>query len=158
MLNARRVLRRLLQGAAAALHFLAGAAAAATLTIAISADITSLDPHYLASQPNVNVGWHVFDALTHVDERARLVPGLATSWRAVDATTWEFKLRTGVKFHDGSPLTAEDVLFSLERTLSIAGSPGGFAGYVRPIVAKQIVDSHTIVSRPPRPTARCRRT
>jgi len=144
MLNARRVLRRLLQGAAAALHFLAGAAAAATLTIAISADITSLDPHYLASQPNVNVGWHVFDALTHVDERARLVPGLATSWRAVDATTWEFKLRTGVKFHDGSPLTAEDVLFSLERTLSIAGSPGGFAGYVRPIVAKQIVDSHTI--------------
>src|SRR5688572_22849444 len=106
-------MRHLLLSAVAALHFLAGGAAAATLTIAISSDVTSLDPHYLASQPNVNVGWHVFDALTHVDERARLIPGLATSWHAVNATTWEFKLRKDVRFHDGSPLTAEDVLFSL---------------------------------------------
>src|SRR3972149_6655000 len=81
---------------------------AADLSIAVSADITSLDPHYLAAQPNINIGWHVFDALTHVDERTRLIPGLAVSWRAVDATTWEFKLRKGVKFHDGSELTAED--------------------------------------------------
>jgi peptide/nickel transport system substrate-binding protein len=135
---------RLLQSAIAALSLLAGSVSAAELTIAVSADVTSLDPHYLASQPNVNIGWHMFDALTHVDERARLIPGLATSWRAVDATTWEFKLRQGVKFHDGSELTAEDVLFSLERPLSIAGSPGGFASYVRPIVARQIVDPYTI--------------
>src|SRR5688572_18227892 len=137
-------MRRLLQSAIAALSLLAGGASAAELTIAVSADITSLDPHYLASQPNVNIGWHVFDALTHVDERARLIPGLATSWRAVDTTTWEFKLRQGVKFHDGSDLTAEDVLFSLERPLSIAGTPGGFASFVRPIVARQIVDPYTI--------------
>src|SRR6186713_594679 len=108
---------------------------AADLRIGLSADVTTMDPHYLASQPNMTVGYHVFDALTHVDEKARLIPGLATSWRAVDATTWEFKLRPGVKFHDGSELTAEDVLFSLERPLSIAGTPGGFASYVRPIVA-----------------------
>ncbi|MDP2706471.1 MAG: ABC transporter substrate-binding protein, partial [Burkholderiales bacterium] len=99
-------------------------AAAADLRIGLSADVTSLDPHYLAAQPNINIGWHVFDALTRVDERARLIPGIATSWRAVDATTWEFKLRKGVKFHDGSELTAADVAFSLERPLSIAGSPG----------------------------------
>jgi len=138
------MLRRLLQSAIAALSMLAGSASAAGLTIAVSADITSLDPHYVASQPNVNIGWHVFDALTHVDERARQIPGLAVSWRAVDATTWEFKLRKGVRFHDGSELTAEDVLFSLARPLSIAGSPGGFASYVRPIVASEIADPYTI--------------
>ncbi len=122
----------------------AATASAADLTIAISSDVTSLDPHYLATQHNVAIGWHVFDALTRVDERARIIPGIATSWRAVDATTWEFKLRKGIKFHNGSELTAEDVAFSLERPLSIAGSPGGFAVYVRRIVAKQIVDPYTI--------------
>jgi peptide/nickel transport system substrate-binding protein len=117
---------------------------AADLRIGLSADVTTMDPHFLASQPNLTVGYHVFDALTHVDEKARLIPGLATSWRAVDATTWEFKLRPGVKFHDGTDLTAEDVLFSLERPLNIKGSPGGFAAYVRAIVGKEIVDRHTI--------------
>ncbi len=133
---------RLVFGIAGA--WICAAAPAADLTIAISSDVTSLDPHYVAVQHNVLVGWHVFDALTRVDEHARLIPGLATSWRAVDPTTWEFKLRKGVKFHDGSELTAEDVAFSLERPLSIAGSPGGFAVYVRGIVAKQIVDPYTI--------------
>jgi peptide/nickel transport system substrate-binding protein len=119
-------------------------ASAADLRIGLSADVTTMDPHFLASQPNLTVGYHVFDALTHVDEKARLIPGLAVSWRAVDATTWEFKLRPGVKFHDGSDLTAEDVIFSLERPLNIKGSPGGFAAYVGAIAAKEIVDKHTI--------------
>lgn len=129
---------------ALALLALAGTASAAELKIALSADITSLDPHFLAAQPNINIGWHVFDALTRVDARAKLIPGIATSWRPVDATTWEFRLRKGVKFHDGSELTAEDVAFSLERPLSITGSPGSFAVYVRTIVAKNIVDPYTI--------------
>ncbi|MDO8595708.1 MAG: ABC transporter substrate-binding protein, partial [Sulfuricaulis sp.] len=120
------IIRRLTQSALTLLA-LAGAATAADLTIAVSADITSLDPHYVAAQPNINIGWHVFDALTRVDERARLIPGIAVSWRAVNPTTWEFKLRRGVKFHDGSELTAEDVAFSLARPLTITGSPGGFA-------------------------------
>jgi peptide/nickel transport system substrate-binding protein len=123
---------------------LAASGSAADLTIAISAVVTSLDPHYVAVEPNSTIGWHVFDALTRVDERARLIPGIASSWRAVDPTTWEFKLRKGIKFHDGSELTAEDVAFSLERPLSIAGSPGGFAVYVRRIDSKQIVDPYTI--------------
>jgi peptide/nickel transport system substrate-binding protein len=129
---------------AAAIALLFGTASAADLTIALSADITSLDPHYVAAQPNINIGWHVFDALTRVDERARLIPGIAESWRAVNPTTWEFKLHKGVKFHDGSELTTEDVAFSLERPLTITGSPGGFAVYVRPIVAREIVDRYTI--------------
>ena len=66
-----------------------------------------------------------------------MIPGIAASWSTPDPLTWEIRLRHGVKFHDGSELTAEDVVYSLERPLSIKGSPGGFATYVKPIVAKQ---------------------
>ncbi len=117
---------------------------AADLRIGLSADVTTIDPHFLPSQPNLLVGFHVFDSLVHVDEKARLIPGLATAWRAIDATTWEFRLRPGVKFHDGSDLTAEDVIFSLERPLNIKGSPGGFAAYVGAITTKEIVDKLTL--------------
>jgi peptide/nickel transport system substrate-binding protein len=117
---------------------------AADLRIGLAADVTSLDPHFHNIGPNNLVGWHVFDALTRVDENARLVPGLAQSWRAVDATTWEFKLRQGVKFHDGTELTAEDVLFSIDRPASIANSPGPYTTFTRPIVAKEAVDRYTV--------------
>jgi peptide/nickel transport system substrate-binding protein len=119
-------------------------ATAADLKIGLSAEVTTLDPHFLAAQPNLTVGRHIFESLTEVDEIARLIPGLAESWRALDATTWEFKLRRGVKFHDGSELTAEDVVFSLDRPHTVKGSPGGFSSYVRAITAKKIVDSHTL--------------
>lgn len=115
---------------------------AADLRIALAADITSVDPHFANIAPNNNIGWHVFDALTHVDADARLIPGLAASWRAVDGTTWEFKLRRGVKFHDGSDFTAEDVVFSIDRAAKLPN--GQFAGFVRRIVARQIVDPHTL--------------
>ena len=120
-------------------------AGAADLKIGLSADVTTLDPHYLAAQPNLTVSRHVFESLTEVDEKTRIIPGLAESWRALDATTWEFKLRRGVKFHDGSELTAEDVVFSLDRPHTIKGSPGGFSSFVRAITAKKIVDRHTVV-------------
>lgn len=117
---------------------------AAELRIGLSADVTSLDPHFVAAQPNLTVARHVFDSLTDVDKRARLIPGLAVEWRALDPLTWEFRLRKGVKFHDGSDFTAEDVVFSLERPLGIKGSPGGFAAYVRAVVGKEIIDAHTL--------------
>lgn len=120
------------------------AATAADLRIALAADVTSMDPHFVNLQPNNLVAWHVFDALTRLDDNARLVPGLAESWKAVDATTWEFKLKRGVKFHDGSELTAEDVVYSLDRPTTIVNSPGSFVPFTRPIVAKQIVDRYTV--------------
>jgi peptide/nickel transport system substrate-binding protein len=117
---------------------------AAELRIGLGADVTSLDPHFLNVAPNNSAAWHVFDALVHVDANARLVPGLALTWRAIDPTTWEFKLRKGVKFHDGSDFSAEDVVFSLERPATLAASPGPFTGFVKPIVAKKIVDPWTL--------------
>jgi peptide/nickel transport system substrate-binding protein len=119
-------------------------AVAAELRIGLAADVTSLDPHFLNVAPNNNAAWQIFDALVHVDANARLIPGLAVSWRPVDATTWEFKLRKGVKFHDGSDFTAEDVMFSLDRPGTLSASPGPFTGFVKPIVAKKIVDPWTI--------------
>ena len=109
-------------------------ALAADLKIGLSADVSSLDPHYLKIAPNVAFSAHIFDALLNVDANGKLVPGLATSWRAVDATTWEFKLRRGVKFHDGSDFTAEDVIFSLDRPAKLTNSPGPFTAYTKQIV------------------------
>lgn len=122
----------------------AGTSGAAELRIGLSADVTTLDPHFVAAGPNLTVQMHIFDGLVRIDERGRIVPGIATSWTTPDPLTWEIKLKPGVKFHDGSELTPEDVVYSLERPLTIKGSPGGFATYVRPIVAKQIVDRTTL--------------
>src|SRR5688572_4230129 len=87
----------------------------ADLSIGLGADVTSMDPHAVNLLPNNNIAEHIFDKLVHSDPRQRLVPGLAESWRAIDDTTWEFRLRRGVKFHDGSEFTATDVVFSLDR-------------------------------------------
>ncbi len=126
---------------------------AADLRIALASEVTSLDPHYFNVAANNNIAWHVFDALTRVDENARLVPGLAESWRAVDATTWEFKLRKGIRFHDGAELTAEDVVFSLERPATIANSPGSFVPFTRQLVQVRAPDRYTVVLKTERPYA-----
>jgi peptide/nickel transport system substrate-binding protein len=132
----RRVLRVLI---AASIPWIANGA---ELRVGLAADVTSMDPHFLNLQPNLNVSWHVFDALTHVDEDTRLIPGLATSWRAIDPTTWEFRLRRGVRFHDGAELTAEDVVFSIERAQETPN--GQFRTFTQRIVGKQIVDAHAL--------------
>ncbi|MBL8474327.1 MAG: ABC transporter substrate-binding protein [Rhodocyclaceae bacterium] len=121
------------------------------LVIGFGADVSSLDPHFLNAVPNVAAAAHLFDALVHVDPDGKLVPGLAVSWQAVDATTWEFKLRRGVKFHDGSDFTAEDVMFSLERPAKVVNSPGPFTSYTRQIASRQIVDPYTVRLKTPAP-------
>jgi len=130
--------------AALVLAFHTCLAAAADLRIGLSADVTTIDPHFVAAAPNLTVQQHIFEGLIRIDERGRVTPGIAASWSTPDPLTWEIKLRPGVKFHDGADLTVEDIVYSLERPLAIKGSPGGFATYVRPIVAKQIVDRHTL--------------
>ena len=146
--RAGRVLRRhLLIGMAAGLvvlTLLPHRTVAAELRIGLAADISSLDPHYLNIAPNIALSSHIFDALVNVDATGHLIPGLALSWRAVDPTTWEFTLRPGVKFHDGSALRVEDVIFSLERPTALAGSPGPFISYTRQITAKQAVGPLTL--------------
>jgi len=123
---------------------LAQARNAGELKIALSYDPSSLDPHFAATAGNVTVSSHFFDCLVHVDPSGKYVPGLALSWRAVDPLTWEIKLRPGVKFHDGSDFTADDVVFSLERPAKIVNSPGPFTSYTKTISSMQVVDAHTL--------------
>ena len=117
---------------------------AADLKIGLSSEVTTIDPHFFNSGPNNAFLHHLFDSLVDVGPDGRLIPTLAQSWRAIDDTTWEFRLRQGVKFHDGSELTAEDVLFSLERPNLITNSPGSYTSYTKPIVAKEAVDRYTV--------------
>ncbi len=119
-------------------------ARAESLSIGLSSDVTSIDPQWNNSGPNVSLSTHLFEPLTLTDRNGRLIPGLAVSWRAVDPLTWEFKLRPGVKFHDGSDLTADDVVFSIERPKTLQGSPASFASFVRPIVEVVAVDKTTV--------------
>nr|WP_229457932.1 ABC transporter substrate-binding protein [Massilia glaciei] len=110
----------------------------------MSTPATSMDPHFNNLVPNINVSNHMFETLTKMDANSRVGPGLALSWTLVDKLHWEFKLRKGVKFHDGSEMTAEDVLWSVERPATIVGSPGKFDSFTSAIVAKKIIDPHTI--------------
>jgi len=86
-----------------------------TLTLAISSTILSLDPTNHRDRDTQMVIKNMFDSLTIRDKHLLVVPQLAESWQAVDATTWEFKLRKGVKFHNGDDFTAKDVKFTLDR-------------------------------------------
>jgi peptide/nickel transport system substrate-binding protein len=120
---------------------------AADLVVGLGADVTSIDPHLINLTPNNNIAEQIFDPLVRRDARLRLSPGLAESWHAVDELTWEFKLRRGVKFHDGSELSAADVVFSLDRPKwlsSMAGMVGGFLTYTQAITDKIVVDRHTL--------------
>ena len=119
-------------------------AGASDLTIGIGADVTAIDPHYHNVTPNNNVAAHIFDYLVLRDERQKPIPGLAESWRTVDPLTWEFKLRKGVKFHDGSEFTAADVVASIERVPLVPNSPSPFTAYTKQIKEMTVVDPYTI--------------
>ena len=121
-----------------------GTARAADFSLGLSADVTSMDPHFHNLTPNINVASHVFEALVGKDSRGKLVPQLAESWRTIDDLTWEFKLRRGVKFHDGSDFTAADVAFSIDRVPTVPNSPSPFTTYTKQITEKLIVDPYTI--------------
>ncbi len=120
------------------------------LTIGLASEPTSIDPHFHNLGPNNALSRHLFDRLINTDERQRLKPGLAVSWKPLEDTTWEFKLRKGVKFHDGSPFTADDVLFSFERAPNVPNSPSSFGLYTK---GKNLIkiDDHTIQIKTDRP-------
>ena len=123
---------------------LAPPAAAQELRIAIATEQTSLDPLFRLVGPDEQIARHFFDSLILQDDRQRLTPGLALSWRAVDDRTWEFRLRPNVRFADGSLFTARDVAATVHRAVSLKNSIGGYGIYTRQITDAEIVDDLTI--------------
>jgi peptide/nickel transport system substrate-binding protein len=125
----------------------AGAQPSQELVIAIAAPISALDPHFHNLTPNNSITKHVFDNLIRTDDKQQLLPGLAESWKPLDNTTWEIKLRKGVKFHDGSPFSAEDVIATFKRAPEVPNSPASFAQFTRPVVSITAPDPHTVIMK-----------
>ncbi|MDE2198105.1 MAG: ABC transporter substrate-binding protein, partial [Rhodospirillales bacterium] len=109
-------------------------APAKSLTIGLAAAATSLDPQFYVIGPNSALARNIFDGLVNQDAHQKIQPALAISWSRTDDTTWDFKLRPGVKFHDGSPFTANDVVASIKRVPGASkNSPSSFLPYVKAI-------------------------
>ena len=115
-----------------------------TLIYALQSDIDNWDPPNSVLREAIILGYHVFDHLAVRDLKTRKVmPNLATSWKAVDDTTWEVKLRQGVKFHDGTPFTAKDVKATFDRVLDPTKKMTARGNHAK-IKTVEIVDDYTV--------------
>ena len=110
-----------LGAAAAVAPALGGPAQAQTtqkreLVVAQGGDISEFDPHMKTSANDIRISFNIFDNLILRHPDGKLHPGLATEWKLQGQTTWVFKIRPGVKWHNGDPFTSADAKFSIERT------------------------------------------
>lgn len=116
-----------------------------TLNIALSGDILAIDPQQTGGTPTETVKAHVFDTLVTLNSDGSFSPNLATEWEvSEDGTEWTFRLREGVKFHDGSDFTADDVVRTYERLINNeygANRLGDFPNFL----GAEKVDDYTVV-------------
>ncbi len=136
----RRMLMSLIVGAVMSIATLAQAQ---TLRIGARTP-TVIDPHFQWLSTNEAYSMHMFDTLVIRGKDAQSYPGLASSWRMVDPLTWEFKLRQGIKFHDGQEFTATDVKFSIERIANLPNNPNPYTANTRSIARIEILDPYTV--------------
>src|SRR3982751_782010 len=116
-------------------------ASAQSLRYANQGDLKSLDPYTLKETTTIAHHGHVYEGLTARDKELKVIPALAESWETPEPTRWRFHLRKGVKFHNGDPFTADDVIFSAERVRT-AGS--NFLSNVPPDAKFVKVDDYTV--------------
>lgn len=115
-----------------------------TLRWASRGDAETMDPYALAETQTMGVAALIHDSLVERDRDQRIVPGLASTWQAIEPQRWRFELRRGVVFHDGSPLTADDVVFSILRAQQPASQLNFYAG---PLGTPVKIDDHTVELR-----------
>jgi len=122
---------------------LAGIAEARSVKWARSGDSLTLDPHSQNEGPTSTLAHQIYEPLTTRKQSGELIPTLATSWRILpeDPTTWEFKLRQGVKFHNGNAFNADDVVFSIDRARSPTSD---FKGLWASVESVKKVDDFTV--------------
>ncbi len=145
--------RRLLGAVMVSLGLLAGQAEAQETTMGLRSGPLSIDPHFSSAGQHASALRNVFDALVRRSADMRLEPNLAESWRRVNDDTWEFRLRRDVRWHDGTPFTAADVKFSVDRIPTVVAGTGGLGAYVRSIRETVVVDDHTVQFRTHGPAA-----
>ncbi len=104
-------------------------------------DILTMDPHSQNHATTNAIMMHTYEGLTRYDKDYKVEPALATSWQQISPTQWRFNLRKGVSFNDGSPFTADDVVFSFER---IRQPQGTMQVYVTGIKEVKKIDDHTV--------------
>lgn len=113
------------------------------LIIAVGADVVSLSTHGSNDVPSSNVGENIYETLTILDETEGVKPGLAESWEEVDDTTWDFKIREGVTFHDGEELNAEVVKINFDRLVDEKiASPRAFL--LDQVESVEVIDDYTV--------------
>jgi peptide/nickel transport system substrate-binding protein len=127
--------------AAAALAACAALAQAQTVRVADQGDALSMDPHSLNESLQLSVTGNIYEGLVGRGKDLSLVPALATAWKQTSPTVWRFELRKGVQFHDGTPFTADDVVFSFQRA---AGEGSDLKSNVNDIKQVRKVDDHTV--------------
>ena len=128
-------------------------AVAQEVTVGVRGGPESIDPHFAPIGTHVSAMRNIYDTLVSRDNNLQTEPGLAVSWGPIDELTWEFKLREGVTFHDGTPFTASDVKFSVERVPTITGITGGLRAYVKRIADTIVVDDLTVHFKTDTPAA-----
>ena len=143
------MIRAIITSLAAAV--IAATANAADITVGLSAAPSSADPHFHQVGPNNALSRHVFGTLIKSDAALRLHPSLALSWTLSDTNTWTFRLKPGVTFHDGSPFTARDVVFSLCRARIGVGPTKSFTALPRALDRVEVTDPLTITLHTIRP-------
>lgn len=113
-------------------------------------DALTADPHAVNELPTNSASRKIYDSLVYADKDLKLIPWLATSWKLISPTTWEFQLREGVRWQDGSPFTADDVKFSFERALSPTSD---FKNQIAGVEGVKIIDDHLvhIITKGPNP-------
>jgi peptide/nickel transport system substrate-binding protein len=131
--------------------WLSGGAHAESLTIGTMVEPKSMDPQLTALSSDLSYYRHVFDSLVTPDDRLRPRPGLAESWKIISDTEYEFKLRRGVHFHDGSTFDAQDVVYTLKRLPNVPNSDGLTAGKLKLISQIEVKDPYTIRIHTARP-------
>lgn len=114
-----------------------------TIVMALGVDQNTMDPHMHFQRVGILMNINMYDSLLHKNTKLAYEPSLATAWKALDDTTWEFKLRQGVKFHNGDAFSAEDVKFTFDRVLDPATKSPQY-GNVRAIKEVKIIDAHTV--------------
>jgi peptide/nickel transport system substrate-binding protein len=114
---------------------------AKTIRIGNQGDALSMDPHSLNESLQLSVTNNVYEGLVTRDKEWKLAPALATAWKQTSPNVWRFELRKGVTFHDGSPFTADDVVYSFARA---AGDGSDLRSNFNEIKEVRKIDSHTV--------------